>query len=147
MSVQDLTVSFDGQGPTLHQLSISFPKQQITAVIGPSGSGKSTLLRCLNRLWEPPPTTVFLDHQDITALEEGAIVEVGTPAHLFSEGCRHLTQSFAQGQIGGRGGFMEGESMVVMYMLIGATAFASLTATYLTFCQLFTPFHQLKLPQ
>jgi putative ABC transport system permease protein len=37
--------------------------------------------------------------------------------------------------------------MVVMYMLIGATAFASLIATYLTFCQLFTPFHQLKLPR
>jgi putative ABC transport system permease protein len=37
--------------------------------------------------------------------------------------------------------------VVVMYMLIGATAFASLIATYLTFRQLFTPFHQLKLPQ
>ena len=37
--------------------------------------------------------------------------------------------------------------MVVMYMLIGATAFASLTATYLTFGRFFTPFHQLKLSQ
>jgi ABC-type phosphate transport system ATPase subunit len=247
MSVQDLTVSFDGQSAILRQLSMSFPQQQITAVIGPSGSGKSTLLRCLNRLWEPPPTTVFLDHRDIIALDaldlrrrvgmvmqstvlfpgtvadnlrygprqhgqsisqrrlrelmqmvgldpnlldraadklsggqaqrvsiartlanepevllldeptrsldpaatrileetlghlrdqlgltiilvshaidqvkriadlsalliEGAIVEVGTPTHLFSEGYRYLTQSFAQGQIVGRDGFTEGKT-------------------------------------
>ena len=69
ISVEDLTFSLAGQGPTLRHLNISFPENQITAVIGPSGSGKSTLLRCLNRLWEPPPATVFLDQQDITVLD------------------------------------------------------------------------------
>jgi putative ABC transport system permease protein len=36
--------------------------------------------------------------------------------------------------------------MVVMYMLMGSTAFSSLIATVLTFRQFFTPFHQLKPP-
>ena len=35
--------------------------------------------------------------------------------------------------------------IVVMYMLIGAAAFSSLTATFLTYRQFFTPAHQLKL--
>ena len=69
MSVQDLTVAFDGQGEILRRLTLAFPSRQITAVIGPSGSGKSTLLRCLNRLREPQPNTVLLDGQDITALD------------------------------------------------------------------------------
>ncbi|MCO5608619.1 hypothetical protein L7F22_062832 [Adiantum nelumboides] len=41
----------------------------VVGIIGPSGGGKSTLLRALNRLWEPPPDSVFLDAQDITKLD------------------------------------------------------------------------------
>ncbi|PPS19901.1 hypothetical protein GOBAR_AA00660 [Gossypium barbadense] len=41
----------------------------IVGIIGPSGSGKSTLLRALNRLWEPPSDTVFLDGRDIVDLD------------------------------------------------------------------------------
>jgi len=52
----------------LQRVSFNIPAGKITCVIGPSGSGKSTLLRCLNRLWEPPPTTVFLDGVDITTI-------------------------------------------------------------------------------
>jgi putative ABC transport system permease protein len=37
--------------------------------------------------------------------------------------------------------------IVVMYMLMGATAISSLVATFLTFRQFFTPVHQLKLLQ
>jgi ABC-type phosphate transport system ATPase subunit len=35
-------------------------------------------------------------------LVEGTIAEIGTPAHLFSHEHHHLTQSFAQGRMGGR---------------------------------------------
>ncbi|HJE15502.1 MAG TPA: ATP-binding cassette domain-containing protein, partial [Lapidilactobacillus dextrinicus] len=31
----------------LHNLSLTFPDHQITAIMGPSGCGKSTFLRCL----------------------------------------------------------------------------------------------------
>lgn len=34
----------------LHDITLAFPRNQVTGVIGPSGCGKSTLLRCLNRM-------------------------------------------------------------------------------------------------
>jgi len=52
----------------LDNISLTMPKGGIYCLMGPSGSGKSTLLRCLNRLYEPPVGTVFLDNADITTL-------------------------------------------------------------------------------
>ncbi|KAJ4950876.1 hypothetical protein NE237_027708 [Protea cynaroides] len=53
----------------LNGVSVEIPKGVIMGVIGPSGSGKSTMLRSLNRLWEPPANTVFLDGKDICDLD------------------------------------------------------------------------------
>lgn len=53
----------------MSDVSLEIPAGRVTAVIGPSGSGKSSLLRCLNRLWEPPAGSVFLDGGDITAMD------------------------------------------------------------------------------
>jgi phosphate transport system ATP-binding protein len=39
-----------GSKRALADVSMSVPKQRVTAYIGPSGCGKSTLLRCLNRM-------------------------------------------------------------------------------------------------
>ena len=39
-----------GQKQALTDISMTIPKQRITAYIGPSGCGKTTLLRCLNRM-------------------------------------------------------------------------------------------------
>lgn len=39
-----------GSKQSLFDVSMDFPRQQVTALIGPSGCGKSTLLRCLNRM-------------------------------------------------------------------------------------------------
>ncbi len=39
-----------GEKQALKDISLTIPKQRITAFIGPSGCGKTTLLRCLNRL-------------------------------------------------------------------------------------------------
>ncbi len=41
---------FYGTSEVLHNLSLAFPRRQVTALIGPSGCGKSTFLRCLNRM-------------------------------------------------------------------------------------------------
>jgi phosphate transport system ATP-binding protein len=41
---------FYGHSQALRDVSIDFPRRQVTALIGPSGCGKSTLLRCLNRM-------------------------------------------------------------------------------------------------
>src|SRR4030042_2979363 len=44
----------------LESVSMTIPKNKVTALIGPSGCGKSTLLRCFNRLND------LIDHVKIT---------------------------------------------------------------------------------
>ncbi len=61
---------FYGDFQALHDISIEFEKNRITALIGPSGCGKSTYLRCLNRMNDLIPGTrikgrIMLDSQDI----------------------------------------------------------------------------------
>lgn len=67
--VRDLTRVSDDGSLILKGVSMDIPKGMIVGVIGPSGSGKSTFLRSLNRLWEPPATTVFLDGVDIASID------------------------------------------------------------------------------
>ena len=49
VSTQDLCLYY-GSKQSLFDVSMDFPRHQVTALIGPSGCGKSTLLRCLNRM-------------------------------------------------------------------------------------------------
>ncbi|KAG2253551.1 hypothetical protein Bca52824_083687 [Brassica carinata] len=67
--VRDLTRVSDDGSLILKGVSMDIPKGMIVGVIGPSGSGKSTFLRSLNRLWEPPASTIFLDGVDITSID------------------------------------------------------------------------------
>jgi ABC-type phosphate transport system ATPase subunit len=67
--LKSLTLSLRHNAPILRNVSLEIPAGKITSLIGPSGSGKSSLLRCLNRLWEPLPSSVFLDGVDITTLD------------------------------------------------------------------------------
>ena len=67
--IKNLNLSFRKGAPALIDVSLEISAGKITSLIGPSGSGKSTLLRCLNRLWEPPPQTIFLEGEDITRLD------------------------------------------------------------------------------
>jgi phosphate transport system ATP-binding protein len=48
-ALDNVTVSYAGK-PAVAEVTLSIPKQLITAFIGPSGCGKSTLLRSLNRM-------------------------------------------------------------------------------------------------
>jgi phosphate transport system ATP-binding protein len=61
---------FYGDYKALHDASLEFKENQVTALIGPSGCGKSTLLRCLNRMNDLIPGSrvegrIELDGQDI----------------------------------------------------------------------------------
>lgn len=67
--IRNLTKVSDDGVPILKGITVDIPKGVIVGVIGPSGSGKSTLLRALNRLWEPPSSSVFLDGHDISHLD------------------------------------------------------------------------------
>ena len=52
--INDLNAYY-GQHHTIKGLTIEFPANQATALIGPSGSGKSTVVRCINRMHEEIP--------------------------------------------------------------------------------------------
>jgi len=68
VSIVNLERFSDTGVPLLSGVSLNVQAGQVVGIIGPSGSGKSTLLRCLNRLWEPPADSVFLDGEDVTKM-------------------------------------------------------------------------------
>jgi polar amino acid transport system ATP-binding protein len=51
----------------LDDVTINFPAQSVTVIIGASGSGKSTLMRCMNLLEELNDGQIKLDGTDISA--------------------------------------------------------------------------------
>ena len=62
-----------GSNQVLKNISISFPRNRIIAVMGPSGCGKSTFIRCLNRIHELTPGaradgSVKLDGEEIYSM-------------------------------------------------------------------------------
>lgn len=67
VDVRNLTLERGGQ-IVLHDVSVTVEAGEVFMLVGPSGSGKSSLLRCLNRLEEPGPGTVFLHGDDVTRL-------------------------------------------------------------------------------
>jgi phosphate transport system ATP-binding protein len=47
--------AYFGSHKAVGPISLPFPENSVTAIIGPSGSGKSTFIRCLNRMHELVP--------------------------------------------------------------------------------------------
>ena len=64
--IKNLRKSF-GDNLVLDNVSIDFPAQSATVIIGASGSGKSTLMRCMNLLEELNDGQIILDAADISA--------------------------------------------------------------------------------
>jgi len=56
--------TFDGH-PALHEVSVAFRKNTITAIVGRSGSGKSTLLKSINGLVHPSSGKVLVAGQPL----------------------------------------------------------------------------------
>ncbi|GAB2025635.1 phosphate ABC transporter ATP-binding protein PstB [Lactovum odontotermitis] len=50
LHTEDLRVFYNGDKEAIHGVTMQFPENHITSLIGPSGSGKSTYLRALNRM-------------------------------------------------------------------------------------------------
>jgi phosphate transport system ATP-binding protein len=62
--------AYYGKHHSIKDVSIDFPPNEVTAIIGPSGSGKSTVVRCINRMHEEIPGaraegSVKLDDLDV----------------------------------------------------------------------------------
>lgn len=76
----------------LKEMSFSIPAGGTLGIVGLTGAGKSTLLRCLSRVYNPPPGTVFIDGVDVRDLDLDAwrarLAYVPQRAFLFSETLR-----------------------------------------------------------
>ncbi len=87
-TVKNIRKSF-GENLVLDDVSINFPAQSATVIIGASGSGKSTLMRCMNLLEELDDGQILLEGQDISAygidldLVRGQIGSVFQAFNLF----------------------------------------------------------------
>jgi phosphate transport system ATP-binding protein len=69
INVRDLHAYY-GQQHAVKGLDITFPANEVTAIIGPSGCGKSTMVRCINRMHEEIPGaratgSITLDDLDV----------------------------------------------------------------------------------
>jgi phosphate transport system ATP-binding protein len=62
--------AYYGQQQAIKGIDLTFPANEVTAIIGPSGCGKSTMVRCINRMHEEIPGaraegSVMLDELDV----------------------------------------------------------------------------------
>lgn len=72
VELRDVTVAYPG-GFALQSVSLTVPAGTTCALVGRSGAGKSTLAKLLSRAVEPPPGTVFVAGQDVTATDVEAL--------------------------------------------------------------------------
>ncbi len=86
-SIRGLSFNY-GDIPALHNISMEVSQGDFLAIVGPNGAGKSTLARHLIGLLDPPVGKVFLDGQDIHALDARRLAEqvayvFQNPEHQF----------------------------------------------------------------
>ena len=73
IEIRELTFAYGDGAPVLSSLSLRVEPGQTLALVGGTGSGKSTLLGLIQRLYDPPPGTVFIDGIDVRALPLGQL--------------------------------------------------------------------------
>ncbi len=74
IEINNLSYSF-GESDILHNINISFAKNNFYSIIGPNGSGKTTLLKNLGRALEPSKKTVFIENNDILDFKNKALAK------------------------------------------------------------------------
>jgi putative ABC transport system ATP-binding protein len=73
ITLEDIHKSFQEGAKTrsvLNQVNASFGQGEFTAILGKSGSGKSTLLNLISGIDRPDQGKIFINDEDITALNE-----------------------------------------------------------------------------
>jgi putative ABC transport system ATP-binding protein len=60
----------------LRDVSIDFPRGELTGIVGPSGSGKSTLMHILAGLDSPTAGSVWIDGTEITGLDDKELTQL-----------------------------------------------------------------------
>ena len=69
IKVEKITKSF-GELQVLKGIDLNVPKGKLYSIVGPSGAGKTTLLQILGTLSQPNSGKIFINGQNISAMNE-----------------------------------------------------------------------------
>lgn len=72
-NVEKTYTTASGPIPALKKTNLHVKQGEIFGIIGLSGAGKSTLIRCINMLEVPTAGKVFVDGQELTAMNESEL--------------------------------------------------------------------------
>lgn len=92
ITIQNLNFSY-GTEPVLKNLSLEIPKGKSIALVGRTGSGKSTLVKLLQKQYEVPDKSIYVDDHDINTIESHSlrenIVMIQQDAFLFKDSLKN----------------------------------------------------------
>ena len=90
---ENVSFSYDGVSPVLHDMDFTFEAGKTTALVGASGGGKSTIVNLIMRLYDPTEGRVLIDGHDIAAVTLASLRRrmsyVGQDTFLFEGSVRH----------------------------------------------------------
>ena len=88
VSFRDVTLRYDGAGPSLDHVSLDVPAGRTVALVGPTGSGKTSLVALIARLYDPSEGEVAVDGADVRSVDVASlrrqIAFVADDSFLFS---------------------------------------------------------------
>jgi len=70
IEVKNLSYIYADGTQALKDITITFPREHIFAIMGLSGSGKTTLINCIARFLFPQKGTILLDNENIADMDE-----------------------------------------------------------------------------
>jgi subfamily B ATP-binding cassette protein MsbA len=92
ITFRDVSFSYDGHEPALHDIGVTVEPGQRVALVGPSGSGKSTLISLVPRLFDVTGGAIEIDGHDIKTITlaslRDAMAAVSQDPLLFDETVR-----------------------------------------------------------
>ena len=88
VELRDVTFSYGGGAPVLHDVSLRIPAGRTVALVGATGAGKSTVIKLLARFYDPNEGAVLIDGHDLRDVTMASLREqlavVPQEAFLFS---------------------------------------------------------------
>lgn len=92
LRLEDVTFSYDGRRDVLRDVSMTFPRTGLTAIVGESGCGKSTVVQLLTGALRPQRGRVTLGGGDIARVSRESYYDrlavVSCGSHIFNDTVR-----------------------------------------------------------
>lgn len=73
LRLEQVSFSYDGRTPVLHNIDLSIEPGQTVALVGDTGSGKTTIGRLLLRFYQPSSGRILFDGVDLAGLDPALV--------------------------------------------------------------------------